>query len=489
MYLYKHKDKLSDVKYNSPSVTMRHLSQQGNEIGRLAARTLFPNGTDISKLAPALRVEKTKRCVRCCETMYEAHFEIENVAVACDILVYDENSKSWDLYEVKSASKAKENYILDAAMQSHVVSKMIPIRNVHLVLIDTSYENKDSNTSLTNLFKVVDITDKIPNLTKDMDQVLKKYKSLLNQNNKDHDVKIGHHCMKPHICEFRDHCWKDLNAKIRDEPNVFDLVNGKKQSWDLYQNHNIVLQSQIPEDYTHLTKKQKIQVDANRRGHDDVCVLDPVRLDEFLLGIEFPVCFFDVETVQMPLPRWPKTRPYEFVPFQYSLHIQHNRDDDDDVEHYEYLHNQVDDPRRAFAESFLEHMSTCTHYKTLLTYNVSFERRVLSKLAERFPDLRLDLESHISRLKDLMIPFQKAWCYASKMEGRHSIKRVLPAFVPDLSYANLSISNGEIACMTYEKMLSDRKLMADPQTRDAMMRYCEMDTFAMVKLLERLNKL
>ena len=164
-------------------------------------------------------------------------------------------------------------------------------------------------------------------------------------------------------------------------------------------------------------------------------------------------------------------------------------DKDNNLKHYDFLHDQVDDPRRAFAESFLRHMSSHEKYKTLLTYNVSFERRVLSNLAKRFPDLESELKSHIDRLEDLMIPFQKAWCYASKMDGRHSIKRVLPAFVPELSYDDLEISNGEMACMTYENMLKDERSMKDTKTRIDMLKYCEMDTYAMVKLLDRLNQM
>ena len=89
--------------------------------------------------------------------------------------------------------------------------------------------------------------------------------------------------------------------------------------WDLYSNHDVVHQSEIPEDYE-LTKKQQIQIEANQRGRDDVRVLDPRRLKAFLEGIRFPVFFFDIETVQMPVPRWSETRPYEFVPFQYVSH-------------------------------------------------------------------------------------------------------------------------------------------------------------------------
>ena len=271
MYLHKHKSRLG-VKYTPPSLTMKHLATQGIQVGRLAARTLFPNGTDIvSNAAPKNRVTETRDCVedRDCKIIYEAHFEIDDITVACDIIVYDEESESWDLYEVKSSSKAKENYILDAAMQAHVVSKIIPIRNVHLVLIDTSYENKSPITS--DLFNIVDITSKIPKLTNDMDDVLEKYKALIRGEDcpPEEATSIGHHCMKPHVCEFRDHCWKDLDARIQNEPNVFNLANGKKQMWDLYYNHDIVLQSEIPEDYE-LTKKQQIQIEANRRGRDDV---------------------------------------------------------------------------------------------------------------------------------------------------------------------------------------------------------------------------
>ena len=271
MYLHKHKSRLG-VTYTPPSLTMKHLAAQGIQVGRLAARTLFPNGTDIvSNAAPKNRVTETRDCVedRDCKIIYEAHFEIDDITVACDIIVYDEESESWDLYEVKSSSKAKENYILDAAMQAHVVSKIIPIRNVHLVLIDTSYENKSPITS--DLFNIVDITSKIPKLMSNMDDVLEKYKALIRGDDcpPEETASIGHHCMKPHVCEFRDHCWKDLDVRIQNEPNIFNLANGKKQMWDLYYNHDIVLQSEIPEDYE-LTKKQQIQIEANRRGRDDV---------------------------------------------------------------------------------------------------------------------------------------------------------------------------------------------------------------------------
>ena len=114
-------------------------------------------------------------------------------------------------------------------MQAHVVSKIIPIRHVYLVLIDTSYENKTKNSSITSdLFNVVDITNKIPNLTIDMDNKLQKYKALIQGDFKNAETRIGHHCLKPHVCEFRDHCWKDLDDRIQNEPNVFSLANGKR---------------------------------------------------------------------------------------------------------------------------------------------------------------------------------------------------------------------------------------------------------------------
>jgi len=85
-----------------------------------------------------------------------------------------------------------------------------------------------------------------------------------------------------------------------------------------------------------------------------------------------------------------------------------------------------------------------------------------------------------------MIPFQKKWFYTPEMKGSYSIKYVLPALVSDLSYDQLAIKDGGTASNTFLSMVNNTFDGNEVEERKNLLEYCEMDSFAMVKILDKL---
>jgi len=171
-------------------------------------------------------------------------------------------------------------------------------------------------------------------------------------------------------------------------------------------------------------------------------------------------------------------RPYQKIPFQYSLHIQQQAGAE--PTHYEYLATAHFDPRRELAEQLIAEIPA---EACVLTYNQAFEKGVLRELAELFPDLAEALHLRIDNVRDLMVPFKKRHLYRWQMAGSYSIKAVLPALVPELSYKRLSIGDGQMAMVAYRAMCEEFDLVTLAEIRKDLLAYCELDTLAMVRIL------
>jgi hypothetical protein len=207
-------------------------------------------------------------------------------------------------------------------------------------------------------------------------------------------------------------------------------------------------------------------------------------IDKFLSTLSYPLYFLDFETINPAIPKYNGTKPYQQVVFQYSLHLKKSKLSK--LEHKEYLADPNKDPRIEFVSNLI---IDCGTFGDILVYNISFERSRLNELAEQFPEFKAQLESIIERLKDLMVPFQKKWYYTSKMRGSYSIKQVLPALVPELSYSALSIKNGESSKSTFLSMINKSFNGNELLSRNDLLEYCRLDTYAMVKIVDKLYSL
>jgi hypothetical protein len=174
------------------------------------------------------------------------------------------------------------------------------------------------------------------------------------------------------------------------------------------------------------------------------------------------------------------------IPFQYSLHIECK---DKPLQHKEFLAQEGTDPRYKLAQRLVEDIPSDV---TVLAYNMGFEKGVIKKLAQMYDELSPHLMKIHDNIQDLMIPFQKKDYYTPAMKGSYSIKHVLPALVPQMQerYKELNhIHNGTEAMQIYPKLATMQDKQKVSELREALLRYCELDTLAMVKILERLRKL
>jgi hypothetical protein len=188
--------------------------------------------------------------------------------------------------------------------------------------------------------------------------------------------------------------------------------------------------------------------DATRSG---VAFHDRAALVAATADWAFPRYFLDFETVGPAIPLWAGTRPYQPIPFQFSCHVQAS---DGALAHHGFLDLGGGDPRRGCAEALLEALGEAG---AIVTYNLPTERAAISSLADLFPDLRARLLACIDRLVDAL-PLVRAHYYHPQMLGSWSIKAVLPAAVPSLSYADLDeVQDGLAAQRAFLEAI-------DPQT-------------------------
>lgn len=226
-----------------------------------------------------------------------------------------------------------------------------------------------------------------------------------------------------------------------------------------------------------LNQKQQLQVDAELHGKE---VIDKNGIKGFLSQIEEPIGFLDFETFQEAIPSFDKQRPYQQIPFQYSLHIL----EDGKLEHFEYLGEPGKDPRQELMDGIIAHSNRC---KTMLVYNKSFEITRMNELAADFPDRAEELNRIINMVVDQMEPFKAKHYYTKEMKGRWKIKLVLPALVPELKYSDLDISDGGMAMNSYARLHKMTDNGEIKKIRMDLLEYCRLDTFGMVKILEKMK--
>jgi hypothetical protein len=190
-----------------------------------------------------------------------------------------------------------------------------------------------------------------------------------------------------------------------------------------------------------------------------------------------------VETFVSPIPLYDGMKPYQQTAFQYSLHVL---EADGELCHYEFLAEPGIDPRESFLESLLANMPTVG---SVVAYNKSFERGILENLAKIFPKEAKSLNEWIYNLVDLMVPFRQRDVYFWQMKGSYSIKYVLPALCPHLSYRDFAVSNGFAAMEAYWAMCEAKDAETLNLLRASLLEYCGLDTFGMVEIVAALREL
>lgn len=439
----------------------------GDLVGAFA-RQLFPGGVEIpyEGVSSDEQLQQTQQALQHSKVIYEATFSYQGVLVKADIL--RKVRGGWELYEVKSSGKQKDVHLHDLAVQYHVISHAgIRITKAHLVHINTSYQRKGA-VDPHQLFTIVNLTSDVLALQSSVAQQIAVFKEMLV--GREPDIPIGPYCYEPYECAFTGYCWK----KVPEKGSVFDLA-GRGADCYLLHHQGITKLVDIPLD--RVKGKQRQQVEAARKRQT---IVHKEGLQTFLDRLWYPLCFLDFETFMEAVPSYDGQRPYQQIPFQFSLHIQ--KKPGGRLYHHEYLAAPNKDPRKEFVTELLQ---VLPEDGCILVYYKPFEQGRLEELGERFPRKNKQIQKLIGNMVDLLDPFKARHLYSWKQRGSHSLKAVLPAFVKDLSYDDLEIADGGAAMQAYHEMCalvdSPRKLAT---LRKQLLAYCQQDTLAMAKLLE-----
>ena len=445
----------------------------GTAVGELA-RQRFPGGALIAEQyfehAQALRSTQALLSDASVPSLYEPAFSFQGIRTRVDVL-NRRGEREFDLAEVKSTTRAKDEHIPDVAIQLYAVEGSgVSIRRAYLMHINNTYVYQGGDHNLDRLFSLRDVTDEartyaaaeMPNDLAQMWESLQLTETL--------DIETGRHCAIPHRCPFFGHCH-------RDEPEhpPRELPGLRQGGYERLKASGIQDIGSIPPDFTGLSGVQ-------RRVRDSVATGRPFvgpNLASSLGDISFPASFLDFETLSPPVPIYLGTRPFQTMPFQWSLHV---RDSDGRLGHSSFLDDGPGDPRERFITSLLD---AIPNQGAIVAYS-SYEETVMKGLAQAFPQYESRLMALCDRVVDLLKLIRGAY-YHPDFHGSYSIKSVLPALVPDLAYDDLEIPEGLAAAAAYARLIAgDIPESEKAEIREALLAYCQRDTEAMVRVYEAL---
>ena len=457
--------------------------ENGNIVGDLAMQ-LFGDYNEVTtytnnKLDIPKMIEKTKQyMLDGLDNICEASFNYNGLYCAVDILRKQDNG--YAIYEVKSSTH-EDNYvyIVDIAYQKYVLEHCgVKVTGTYLVNINSDYVF-DGTLKLNELFKITDVWKFVVDEQKEVEEKIKMAEKLLEDKNEP-NIDISCNCNSPYKCGFWKYCSKHLP-----KPSVFDLYRLNFSKKIEYYNRGIISFDDLEKTGWFLGDIRNRQIEYAL--HDKGVYVDKENIKKFLDTLSYPLYFLDFETQQPIIPLYKDTRPYQQIPFQYSLHYIENKGGE--LKHKEFLGISGEDPRRGLAEALCNDIPAGA---CVLAYNKKFECGRIGELAEIFPDLQKHLYSIEFSIKDLLDPFRYGYYYKKEIGGSFSIKSVLPAMFPDdptLNYHNLDgVHNGGEAMSIFPK-IKDMPLKEQEVARHNLLKYCELDTFAMVKIWQELERL
>lgn len=451
--------------------------EDGKTVGRVA-KSYFPNTVDTTTykdngdLDVSTMIALTnKYLLEDKENIAEASFSIDNLFCSIDLLHKTEDG--YEIYEVKATTGIEKEHYPDAAFQRYVLEKRgLKVKGIYLLHLNNEYR-RHGELELEKLF-IADFLDGDPKYQKAYSEVrndIDNIKALLTHKD-EIDYDFNSNCKE---CPFHDYCYRHLPT-----PNV-SLINGLRNTYK-YLNEGIVTYPDVLQAEIKLNYRQKVQIESYLKKEDRI--INPDGVHAFLDTVTYPIYHLDFESIMLPIPPCDNAWPYEQIPTQYSLHIEY---EDGHLEHKEFLGDSID-PRRAIAEALCRDIPSD---KCVMAYNKTFECSRLNELADLFPDLSDHLRAISKNVVDLIVPFKGGDYYDHMMAHSNSIKYVLPALYPndpELDYHALPVvHNGGEAMDIYPKMLE-----AEPKERerirDGLLKYCCLDTLAMVKVLRKLKE-
>lgn len=450
----------------------------GNQVGELAQEIYNTDGTgkliDINELDwPEAFARSGKLLKDGSAIVFEAAMHANGALALTDVMIPNTNSGElrWDMVEVKSSTSVKDYHRDDVAVQTYIAtSSGVTLSSVALAHVDNTFVYQGDG-DYQGLLTEADLTEEAMSRH---DEV-KAWVAGAQQTaalDAEPEIRTGAHCNSPFDCPFIDHC---RGQEPQPEFPVSCLPHFRKKPQ--LESEGITELRDVPDSM--LNDKQAVVKKHTLAGTTYFDAKGAAKKLSLATVAGAPHYFLDFETSMTAIPVWKDTRPYQQVPFQFSLHTLHP---DGTLDQDTFLDLSGNDPRLGFAEALIK---LCGTDGPIFVYNAGFEKGVIRKQAEAFPDLSDDLQSIIDRIVDLL-PIARNYYYHPSQHGSWSIKAVLPAICPDLNYSDLEgVQDGNMAITAYQEAIHPGTLPErKAEIQQQLDKYCALDTLAMVRLWE-----
>ncbi len=452
----------------------------GNTVGNIARQLYDPQGKGV--LLDAQRdgfdavFKRSAELLSSDQPIFEAGYAIEGALAFADVMlpVWEKGKKVWRMVEVKSSTGVKDYHRDDTAIQAYIARKAgVPLASIALAHIDSEWVYPGRG-DYRGLLKECELTDEAFSRTDEVAEIIASAQKVAAKK-AEPKIVTGDQCGTPFACGFFDYCQaQEPQAKYP----VHWLPRIQSSALREYIDANPALDLRdTPDDLLNpLQQRVKLHTLSGATFFDEQGAVAELEVHTL------PAYFLDFETIQFAVPIWKGTRPYQQIPFQFSLHRLGRTGK---LEAQAFLDLSGNDPSRCFAEALVE---VCGKSGPVYVYNAGFEGARISELAERFSRLATALRAIKERLVDLH-PITKANYYHPSQCGSWSIKAVLPAIAPDLSYEELDgVQNGGMAMEAYlEAIHPDTSDERKAEIERQLLAYCGLDTFAMVRLWQFLS--
>lgn len=403
------------------------------------------------------------------KTIFQGRFETDNITCICDVVDRVEKNML-DLYEIKSSTKVKPEHYPDLAFQVVVLeSAGFKIHKIAVIHVNNEYV-RDGEVDFTKLSAVTDITNEVREIIEETKSniqfALEVIKLPKLPNPSPRYAKLGS------FGEWLE-IYKVLGNKI-DPYSIYNLIAPSVKLIGDLEDLGISLIKDIPDDFK-LTPKQLAQVIATKNNERTI---NKEGIKNFIETLIYPLYFLDYETAMSLVPLYDGTKPYQQIPFQYSLYTVEKKGGE--LKHSEYLHRNSGHPVSGLLGKLSEDVGSIG---TILVWYKAFEIGRNKEMAQMFPEFSKFLEDVNNRVVDLMAPFVSGLFVDKDFFGSASIKNVLPVIVPSLSYKQLGIQEGASAQRLWtDAVLRDKSDINKDKLFYDLIEYCKMDTLAMVEI-------
>ena len=447
----------------------------GHQVGDIARQLYAPEGngqlidaqTDGFEVAFAQSLARLKSDA----PIFEAGFKSGGALAFADILLPARKGrkKIWRMVEVKSSTGVKDYHRDDCAIQAYVARAAgVPLDSIALAHIDSEWIYPGDG-DYQGLLKEVDLTDEAFEREEEVKDWIAAATKTAAKKREPH-MTTGKHCSQPFECGFLDYC-QAQEPQTQYPVHWLPRIQAKalKAHIETLDVPDMLL---VPDDLLN-----EIQKRVKHCTRSDITHFNRKATVATLKQYTLPAYFIDFETVQFAVPIWKGTRPYQQLPFQFSVHrLQKNGA----LKQQSFLDLSGEDPTRAFALALIK---ACGDKGPIFVYNAAFERARIEELAERYPRRKQALLAIIQRLVDLL-PIAREHYYHPSQQGSWSIKKVLPALVPDLRYEDLDgVQDGRMAIEAFvEAIAPGTSLTRKKEIERELLNYCALDTYAMVRV-------